>query len=69
MRENYGILPGQEVIQFDAGNHIAIIPISCNPIEILNGKYSWEENINILKKKFEELIVEDILNYDKEYNK
>lgn len=62
LRDNYGIHPGQEVMQFDAGDHIAIFPVSSNPIEVLNGKYSWKKNITALKKEFEEIVIDDILN-------
>lgn len=48
-------------MQFDAGDHIAIIPVNINPLEVLNGKYSWKKTINALKKDFEDIEVEDIL--------
>ncbi len=60
LRERFGIKPGQEVIEFDAGDHIAIIPLSSDPIEFLCGKYSWEETTNQLKKRAEELALEEV---------
>lgn len=60
LREKYGIKPGQNVIEYDAGDHIAIVPVSNNPIENLCGKYSWEESIQELKEKAEELALKEV---------
>ena len=60
LREKYGIEPGQEVIEFDAGDHIVIIPISKNPLKTLSGKYSWEETANQLKKMAEDLVLKEV---------
>jgi len=60
LREKYGIKPGQEVIEFDAGDHIAIMPVSDNPIEALCGKYNWEESSRELKDKAEKLAIEEV---------
>ncbi len=59
LRKKYNIDPGQEVLQFDAGDHIAIIPLSRNPFECLNGKYNWERPLKILKKNLEKLALDD----------
>ncbi len=60
LRERFGIKPGQEVIELDAGDHIVIIPISSNPLRELSGKYNWEETVDQLKKMAEDLVLEEI---------
>ncbi|MFO8018031.1 MAG: AbrB/MazE/SpoVT family DNA-binding domain-containing protein [Promethearchaeia archaeon] len=60
LREKYGIEPGQEVVELDAGDHIVIIPLSKDPLKKLTGKYSWEETAKELKKKAEELALDEI---------
>jgi len=60
LRKKYGIEPGQEVIEFDAGDHIVIIPISKNPLKTLSGKYSWEETADQLKKMAEDLVLKEV---------
>ena len=62
LRKKFGIKPGQEVLEFDAGNHIAIVPISSNPIESLCGKYSWEETSRELKREAEKLALKEVKN-------
>lgn len=59
LRKKYNINPGQEVLQYDAGDHIAIIPLNKNPFDCLNGKYSWEGSVKSLKKDLEKLHLED----------
>ena len=60
LREKFGIKPGQEVIELDAGDHIIIIPMSEDPLGELSGKYNWEEKAAELKKKAEKLALEEI---------
>jgi len=60
LRKKYGIEPGQEVAEIDAGDHIVIIPISKNPLKKLSGKYSWEETAEQLKKLAEDLALKEV---------
>jgi AbrB family looped-hinge helix DNA binding protein len=60
LREKFGIKPGQEVIELDAGDHIIIIPISQDPLENLSGKYNWKETAQELKKKAADLAFKEI---------
>lgn len=60
LRKKYGIEPGHEVIELDAGDHIVIIPISNNPLEKLSGKYSWKETAEQLKKMAEDLALKEV---------
>lgn len=60
LRDKFGIKPGQEVLEFDAGDHIAIVPLSGNPIETLCGKYSWEETSEELKKNAYKLAEKEV---------
>ena len=60
LREKFGIEPGQEIVAFDAGDHIALIPVSSDPLKKLAGKYEWEETAKQLKEKAEELAIEEI---------
>ena len=60
LREKYGIEPGQEVIEFEAGDHIGIIPTKGDPIKNLSGKYNWEETAKQAKNKAGKLAVEEV---------
>ena len=60
LREKYGIESGQEVVEFDAGDHIVIIPISKDPLKTLSGKYQWEETADQLKKMAEEQSLNEV---------
>lgn len=60
LRKKFGIKPGQEIIEFDAGDHIVIIPISSEPLKSLAGKYNWEETTEQLKKMAEDLALAEI---------
>jgi len=60
LRKKYNIVPGQEVVMFDAGDHIVILPLINDPIDNLNGKYSWNETLSSLKNKIDQLSIEDI---------
>ena len=60
LRKNYGIEPGHEVIEFDAGDHIGIIPTKGDPIKKLNGKYNWKESAKEGKTKAEKLALDEI---------
>lgn len=60
LREKYGIEPGHEIIELDAGDHIVIIPISSNPLEKLSGKYNWKETAEQLKEIAEELALKEV---------
>ena len=46
LRKKYGIEPGQEVVEFDAGDHI--------------GKYEWKDSAKEAKNKAEKLALEEI---------
>ncbi len=59
-RNSYGITPGQEVIEYDAGDHIAIIPISSNALESLRGKYNWEKPSEEYKDTVIELALKEV---------
>jgi len=61
LRKKYGIEPGQDIIEFDAGDHIAIIPLSSDPMNSLNGKYSWEKSLQNIKGNLEELSFEEFI--------
>lgn len=61
LRKKYDIEPGQYVIEFDAGDHIAIIPLSKDPLECLNGKYNWEDSLRIPKKDLEKLALKEFM--------
>ncbi|MGV9172652.1 MAG: AbrB/MazE/SpoVT family DNA-binding domain-containing protein [Promethearchaeia archaeon] len=60
LRDKFGIKPGQEVLELDAGNHIVIIPISEDPLKKLSGKYEWEETTEDLKRRAEKLALEEV---------
>ena len=60
LREKYGIEPGQEVIEFEAGDHIGIIPTKGDPIKNLSGKYNWEETAKQAKNKAGKLALEEV---------
>ncbi|MCK4287271.1 MAG: AbrB/MazE/SpoVT family DNA-binding domain-containing protein [Candidatus Lokiarchaeota archaeon] len=60
LRKKYGIEPGQEVIEFDAGDHIGIIPTKGDPIENLSGKYKWKESAKEAKIEAEKLASEEV---------
>ncbi|MBN1802073.1 MAG: AbrB/MazE/SpoVT family DNA-binding domain-containing protein [Candidatus Lokiarchaeota archaeon] len=59
-RKSYGISPGQEVIEFDAGDHIAIIPISPDALDSLRGKYNWEKTSDEYKEVVIELALKEV---------
>ncbi len=59
-RKKYGIEPGQEVIEFDAGDHIGIIPTKGDPIKNLSGKYSWKESSREVKNLAEKLALDEV---------
>ena len=61
LREKFGIKPGQEVVEFDAGDHIGIIPTKGDPVKNLSGKYEWKESAKEAKNKAEELALKEIL--------
>ncbi len=60
LRKKYEIEPGQEVIEFDAGDHIGIIPTKGDPIKNLSGKYNWKESVKEAKNKAEELALTEV---------
>ncbi|KKL66895.1 hypothetical protein LCGC14_2140430 [marine sediment metagenome] len=60
LREKYGIEPGQEVVEFDAGDHIGIIPTKGDPVKNLSGKYEWKESAKEAKNKAEKLALDEI---------
>jgi len=60
LRKKYGIEPGQEVIEFDAGDHIGIIPTRGDPIKNLSGKYNWKESSRELKNLAEKLALDQV---------
>ncbi len=60
LREKFGIKPGQDVVEFDAGDHIGIIPTKGDPIKNLSGKYEWKESAKEAKNKAEELALKEI---------
>ena len=60
LRKKYGIEPGHEVVEFDAGDHIGIIPTKGDPIENLSGKYKWKESAKEAKIKAEKLALDEI---------
>ena len=60
LREKYGIEPGQDVVEFDAGDHIGIIPTTGDPVKNLSGKYEWEESAKEAKKRAENIALEEI---------
>ncbi len=60
LRKKFGIEPGQEVIEFDAGDHIGIIPIKGDPIKKLSGKYNWKESAKEAKIKAEKLALDEV---------
>jgi len=60
LREKYGIEPGQEVIEFEAGDHIGIIPTKGDPIKNLSGKYNWEETAKQAKNKAGKLALDEV---------
>ncbi len=61
LREKFGIKPGQDVVEFDAGDHIGIIPTKGDPVKNLSGKYEWKESAKEAKNKAEELALKEIL--------
>lgn len=61
LREKYGIEPGQEIIEFDAGDHIGIIPTKGDPIKNLSGKYQWDESAKEAKNKAEKLALDEVI--------
>ncbi len=60
LREKYGIESGQEVVEFDAGDHIGIIPTKGDPVKNLSGKYEWKESAKKAKNKAEKLALDEI---------
>ncbi len=60
LREKFGIKPGQEVVEFDAGDHIGIIPTKGDPVKNLSGKYEWKESAKEAKIKAEKLALNEI---------
>ncbi|HEC40402.1 MAG TPA: hypothetical protein ENI29_19330 [bacterium] len=60
LREKFGIKPGQDVVEFDAGDHIGIVPTKGDPIKNLSGKYEWKESAKEAKNKAEELALKEI---------
>lgn len=60
LREKYGIEPGHEIIVFDAGDHIGIIPTKGDPIKNLSGKYQWDESAKQAKNKAEKLALDEV---------
>jgi len=60
LRKKYGIEAGHEVVEFDAGDHIGIIPTKGDPIENLSGKYKWKESAKEAKIKAEKLVIDEI---------
>ena len=60
LREKFGIKPGQDVVEFDAGDHIGIIPTKGDPVKNLSGKYEWKESAKVAKIKAEELALKEI---------
>ena len=61
LRKKYGIEPGQVIIEFDTGDHIAIIPLSLDPMKSLNGKYSWEKSLQNIKSNLDDLSFEEFI--------
>ena len=60
LRKKYGIEPGQEVIEFDAGDHIGIIPTKGDPIKNLSGKYNWKKSSREVKNLAEKLALDQV---------
>lgn len=60
LREKFGIKPGQEIIAFNAGDHIGIIPVSGDPLKKLSGKYKWKETSKEAKKLAEKIALEEV---------
>ncbi len=60
LREKFGIKPGQEIIAFNAGDHIGIIPVNGNPFKKLSGKYKWKETSKEAKKLAEKIALEEV---------
>jgi bifunctional DNA-binding transcriptional regulator/antitoxin component of YhaV-PrlF toxin-antitoxin module len=60
LRKKYGIEPGHEIIEFDAGDHIGIIPTKGDPIKNLSGKYHWDDTAKEAKEKAEKLALDEV---------
>jgi len=48
------------VVEFDAGDHIGIIPTKGDPVKNLSGKYEWKESAKEAKNKAEKLALDEI---------
>jgi len=48
------------VVEFDAGDHIGIIPTRGDPVKNLSGKYEWKESAKEAKIKAGELALKEI---------
>ena len=52
--------PGQEVIEFEAGDHIGITPTKGDPIKNLSEKFNWEETAKQAKNKAGKLALDEV---------